>query len=112
MPLLIDQQPALLDGDVLELERRECLVDPLLGVAVLDDRVGRQLRCGRNLEVDLHRVGLGRDEYALPATVKPSMLSAGGDVHGLAEALGSALGEPRTRKTQSDNGREFGLIHS
>ena len=58
-PLLVDQQPALVDADVLELQGGECFVDAFLGVAVFDDRVGGQLRGGRHLEIDLDRVGLG-----------------------------------------------------
>ena len=62
LALLVDEQAALLDGDVAELKRGERLAEPALGVAVLDDRVGGQLGRGDDFEVDLDEVGLGRDD--------------------------------------------------
>ena len=60
--LLIDEQPALLDRDVAQLERGEGVAGAALGVAILDDRVGGQLGCRGDLQVDLDHVRPGRDD--------------------------------------------------
>jgi hypothetical protein len=46
---LIDEQSPFLDGDVIELQSGERLLESSLGVAVLDNRVGGQLRGGGDL---------------------------------------------------------------
>ena len=59
LPLLVDEQAPLLDRDVPHLEGGEGVLEPLLRIAVLHDRVGGQLRGGRDLQVDLQPVRLG-----------------------------------------------------
>ena len=75
LPLLVDEQAPLLDRDVAQLQRGEGVLEPLLGVAVLDDRVGGQLRGGRDLQVDLQPVRLGGGRRPCPTTVNPSMFA-------------------------------------
>ncbi len=60
-PLLVDQHPAP-RRRVLELQRGERLLDSLLGVAVLDDRVGGQLRAAETSRSISSRFGLAATE--------------------------------------------------
>ncbi len=113
MPFLIDQQPPFVDGDVAELERGERVADPSLGIAVLDDRIGRQLRRGDDLQVDLDEVGLGRDgtlagdgeALDVGRMAAPSSPSAD-------RRTEPGPGGPRPPKTSNEaNGRDGRLTH-